>query len=121
MLHEQSARSLPFLATTSSAQHFQTAVLQPEKSDDSRSLLRITREDKTCQVKLLGYQLHISRKPSKSAHLVGIFHSPIIDPCTVFYNMDYSVYPLLWVENFIVAHIIIHHFSVKPPSTATFA
>lgn len=50
MLHEQSARSLPFLATTSSAQHFQTAVLQPEQSDDSRSLLRITKEDKTCQV-----------------------------------------------------------------------
>ncbi|KAG5556545.1 hypothetical protein RHGRI_006969 [Rhododendron griersonianum] len=50
MLHEQSARSLPFLATTSLAQHFPTSVVQQEQRDEGRSLLRITREDKTCQV-----------------------------------------------------------------------
>ncbi|KAI8563006.1 hypothetical protein RHMOL_Rhmol03G0080300 [Rhododendron molle] len=78
MLHEQSARSLPFLATTSLAQHFPTSVVQQEQRDEGRSLLRITREDKTCQVKLSGYQVILEKtreESESSAHEEDISYS----------------------------------------------
>ncbi|XP_052172540.1 RNA polymerase sigma factor sigF, chloroplastic [Diospyros lotus] len=56
MLHEQAAHALPFMPTTSLAQHFPTSVLQ-EQRDETRPFMHMIKEDKMSQVTLSTMQM----------------------------------------------------------------
>lgn len=61
MLREQAAPSVASWSTSFSAQNFPTSVLLQEQRDEYRSLLHISKEDKTCQVRILYiYWLHLT-------------------------------------------------------------
>ncbi|GFY97839.1 RNApolymerase sigma-subunit F [Actinidia rufa] len=88
MLHEQSARALPSMPTTSSAQHFPTSVLQ-EQRDDTRLFLHITKEEKTSQVTL-------DRRPMESWSSAHEDNNNDADQCLKDFRHQMLNLPGLW-------------------------
>ncbi|XP_057488717.1 RNA polymerase sigma factor sigF, chloroplastic-like isoform X1 [Actinidia eriantha] len=88
MLHEQSARALPSMPTTSSAQHFPTSVLQ-EQRDDTRLLLHITKEEKKSQVTL-------DRRPMESWSSAHEDNNNDADQCLKDFRHQMLNLPGLW-------------------------